>query len=143
MLRIFRVGHTKELPDADPRYEYVHVDSTSQIEEEHLQLIVQQRKRAESEECRHNKRHTFIRFSRWHLQNYVIWKDDRLHVRFTKCDEELKVDASELPKTFYGDYDLCELPVRIHYKDDYDLDLLMKACRTKNYTLEYRKVTPR
>ncbi|RCK55546.1 hypothetical protein Cantr_03941 [Candida viswanathii] len=142
MLRIFRVGHTKELPDADPRYEYVDADSTTQIEEEHLQSIIQKRKKDESEACRHNKRHTFIRFSQWHLQNYVIWKDDGLYMRFTKCDDELKVDASELPKTFYGDYDLRALPVRIHYKDVHELDLLMKAWMTKNYELEYRKVTP-
>ncbi|RCK66424.1 hypothetical protein Cantr_02142 [Candida viswanathii] len=142
MLRIFRVGHTKELPDADPRYEYVDVQSMAEIEEAHLQLIIQKRKKAESEADNLNHRLTFIRFSHSHLQNFVLWKNDGLYMRFTKCDDELNVDASELPKTFYGDYDLRDSPVKIYYKDDYELDILMKACVTKNYILRHRELVP-
>ncbi|RCK66430.1 hypothetical protein Cantr_02160 [Candida viswanathii] len=142
MLRIFRVNHKKELPDADPRYEYVDVNSTTQIDEEYLKPIVEERKEVASSCFKHNDRNLVIRFSDWHLQNYVIWKEDALYMRFTKCDEELKVDASELPKTFYGDYDLRELPVKIYYKDDYELGILMKACVTKNYILRHRELVP-
>ncbi|RCK66383.1 hypothetical protein Cantr_02159 [Candida viswanathii] len=139
---VFRIGHTKELPDADPRYEYVDVQSTAEIDEEYLQLIIQKRKKAESEADNLNHRLTFIRFSHSHLQNFVLWKEDGLYMRFTKCDDELKVDASELSKTFYGDYDLRDLPVKLYYKDDYELEILMKACVTKNYVLEHRELVP-
>ncbi|RCK66428.1 hypothetical protein Cantr_02162 [Candida viswanathii] len=142
MLRIFRVNHTRELPDADPRYEYVDVQSTAQIDEEYLGPIVRERKEVASSCFKHNDRNLVIRFSDWHLQNYVIWKNDGLYTRFTKCDDELKVDASELPKTFYGDYDLRDLPIELYYKDGHDLDLLMKACVTKNYMLRQIDSTP-
>ncbi|RCK65683.1 hypothetical protein Cantr_01101 [Candida viswanathii] len=90
--------------------------------------IVEERIEAASNPYTKNKRSFVLAFSEWHLQNYVIWKEEGLYLRFTKCDDELKVNASELPKTFYGDYVLRDLPVKLYYKDDYELEILMKAC---------------
>ncbi|RCK65077.1 hypothetical protein Cantr_00870 [Candida viswanathii] len=130
MLRIFRVDHQKEISPPDPRYLYIDVTKDTNIKHEHINKEVPTMKNKEIP---------------LYSDNYVLRKDNGLLMKSIRNNAELEVDATELPKAFYGYYENKHVPVVVFYRSDEEVEFLKsknQAARVKYEFFDDDKVIP-